>query len=100
MGQKNRRITFRLSEDEYQTLMEKCKFSNSKPSGFILKTVNDMKIIVIPEIKEFRTELRSIGNNLNQLTILANKGLAQFFNLEEMNNSLNNIWKAMSKLRK
>lgn len=100
MGQKNRRITFRLSEDEYQALMEKCKFSNSKPSGFILKAVNDMKIIVIPEIKEFRTELRHIGNNLNQLTILANKGLAQFFNLEEMNNSLNNIWKAMSKLRK
>lgn len=37
-------------------------------------------------------ELRRIGNNLNQMTVLAHQNKAQFFSLEELKKEVGQIW--------
>ena len=45
---------------------------------------------------ETARELRRIGNNLNQITVLAHQKQATFFNLEELKKEVGRLWQSVN----
>ena len=58
----------------------------------------DKEIIVINGLEEAITQLRKIGNNINQLTKLSNQGSITNVNLENVKEELKNIWQLLNLL--
>ncbi|WP_423220366.1 plasmid mobilization protein [Clostridium beijerinckii] len=70
--------------------MEKSKLSQQ---DYLLKCALNKEIIIIDDIKELVTELKRIGNNLNQLTRAIHIGeLPNIGEVEKMNKDLEIVW--------
>ena len=81
MSNRNRRITFRLSDHENNVLKRRAEIANMSMSEFLRHTALNHKIKVIDGLPEFSKELRAIGTNLNQLTRLCNQGRIECLDL-------------------
>jgi hypothetical protein len=64
-------------------------------NGYVLLKDN---IIVIEDLKEFTQELRGIGKNLNQLTILSHQGKINTLDLSSTKQKVNEIWQLLNLL--
>lgn len=73
---------------------------NAKLSSFIRLSVLDKQIVIVDGVKDFNKQLLKIGNNLNQLTILAHKGNISTVNLNETKEVLTNIYKELTRIRR
>ena len=51
-------------------------------SDYVTSCCLGKRIVILDELKEVLRQQKAIGNNLNQLTILANMGKVQFANLD------------------
>ena len=51
-------------------------------SDYVISSCLGKKIIILDGLKEVLRQQKAIGNNLNQLTVLANMGKVQFANLD------------------
>lgn len=66
--QRSKQLNIRISEDEaakLQTLIQKSTLTQSE---YLRKSILNKKITVVQELPEFTTEIKRIGNNLNQIT--------------------------------
>lgn len=67
-----RQISFRVTEDEYKTIMENAKNAGYKTAGSYVRDIARKKRISSPKIdlagaREIAAELRHIGGNINQI---------------------------------
>ncbi len=76
--------------------MEKAKQSKMKLSEYMITSSLEQNIIVEADKSEYITELRRIGNNINQLTKKVNQGILRAINLSEVKKELNKIWQLLS----
>lgn len=67
---------------------------------FLIDTLDKFKINVIEGLLPLPTELRYIGNNLNQLTRLCHEGRISCINLDEFTGKIGEIWKKLNELMK
>ena len=95
---KDKHFNFRVNEKEYNKIKSKIKKSKLNTSEYLLKTAMDKEIIVINGLEEAITQLRKIGNNINQLTKLSNQGSITNVNLENVKEELKNIWQLLNLL--
>ena len=95
---KDNHFNFRVNEKEYNKIKSKIKKSKLNTSEYLLKTAMDKEIIVINGLEEAITQLRKIGNNINQLTKLSNQGSITNVNLENVKEELKNIWQLLNLL--
>ncbi|MFR6659534.1 MAG: MobC family plasmid mobilization relaxosome protein, partial [Clostridia bacterium] len=95
---KDKHFNFRVNEKEYNNIKSKINKSNLNTSEYLLKTAMDKEIIVINGLEEAITQLRKIGNNINQLTKLSNQGSITNVNLENVKEELKNIWQLLNLL--
>lgn len=93
---KNEFIRVRVSEEEKEIITDKALSSYRILSQYIRDCALQKEIIVIDGLKEIDSDLRRIGNNLNQLTALANQGSINCINLDEMKNEVNKIWQSVN----
>ena len=63
-----------LDEKELIQLKDRISKTTLSQSSFIRKSILDKNITVIPGIRELIIEIKRIGNNLNQITRLVNRG--------------------------
>jgi len=68
---KIRRINLRVTETKYQKIVGKAKKANLSISRYVSLSALDKEIIFFDDIKIMNHKLSKIGNNLNQLTVLA-----------------------------
>jgi hypothetical protein len=80
--------------------MKKAEQANRSLSAFIRAALLNESIVYVPEVREFTRELSRIGNNLNQLTVLAHKGHIETVYLNETLDALNNIYKELTRIRR
>ena len=68
-----------LAPEEYQRMMEKAKQCGLSKRALILRLLGGREIRACPsqEIKELRTEIHHIGNNINQIARSVNAGIAR-----------------------
>jgi hypothetical protein len=95
---KNKIITIRVTEQEKEKLIRKSINAELSLSEYLIEQGLDKDIIRIEGLDEFITELRRIGNNINQLTHLANSGAIYTVDLSNTKIELGKIWKAINDL--
>ncbi len=91
-------FAFRIAKEDLNTIRKKANKSEMSVTDFFTKSALGKNIIIIDDLSPMITELKAIGNNLNQLTMLANIGNIQTINLSETRDSLTAIHERLSKI--
>ena len=71
---RKKQLTVRFTEEEYAALKGKCEIAGMKMEPFVRSLVDGCRIKPAPpdSYNKLRQQLSAIGNNLNQLTHVAN----------------------------
>lgn len=96
---KDKIITIRVSEKEKRKLIEKSEIAKLSLSEYLIEKVFDKDIVIVDGLSEVIAELRKIGNNINQLTYLANSGRIYNVDFGEVKQELGKIWNVISELQ-
>ena len=71
---RNRTITIRCTDDEYERIHNKAQRHKLSLSNFVLSSALDKKIVVADGLNEVAKQQKAIGRNLNQIAMLAHEG--------------------------
>ena len=96
---KDKIITIRVNEKEKKKLIEKSKIAKLSLSEYLIEQGLDKEIVIIDGLNEVVTELRRIGNNINQLTYLANSGRIYTADLSEVKQEIVKVWSVINALQ-
>ena len=95
---KDKKINIRLTEKEKNIIESKAKKLNMTITKFIVSSCLKDKIVIVNGLDKVDSELRRIGNNINQLTRLANEKIITVIDLKELRMEVNNIWQLLKQL--
>ena len=84
MRKRNRTITIRCTDDEYERIHSKAQRHMLSLSDFVLRSVLDKKIIVADGLDEVAKQQKAIGRNLNQIAMLAHEGRLHSVRLDDL----------------
>ncbi len=84
MRKRNRTITIRCTDDEYERIHSKAERHELSLSDFILRSALDKKIVVADGLDEVAKQQKAIGRNLNQIAMLAHEGRLHSVRLDEL----------------
>ena len=84
MRKRNRTITIRCTDDEYERIHSKAQRHKLSLSDFVLRSALDKKIVVADELNEVARQQKAIGRNLNQIVMLAHEGRLHSVRLDEL----------------
>ena len=68
-------------------------------SDYVISCCLGKKIIILDGLKDVLRQQKAIGNNLNQLTVLANMGKVQFANLDSAVQEFSKINSALREMQ-
>ena len=95
---KEYRITVRLSPEELKSIEAKAETAHMALSTYIRACALRHKVVVVEGVKECNSELKAIGRNLNQLTVLAHEGRIQLVNLDGVESALEKSYVGIQRL--
>lgn len=84
LRKRNKTLTIRLTEQEYDTILRKTLRSGMSMTDFLIASTEQTQIHVAEDTKPLVTELKRIGNNLNQITAKINAGIFHSYNFQEV----------------
>ncbi len=84
MRKRNRTITIRCTDDEYERIHNKAQRHKLSLSDFVLRSALDKKIVVAEGLDEVAKQQKAIGRNLNQIAMLAHEGRLHSVRLDEL----------------
>lgn len=84
MRKRNKTLTIRLTEKEYDAITKKALRSGMSITDFLVAATEQTQIYVAEDTKPLVTELKRIGNNLNQITARINAGIFHSYNFQEV----------------
>ena len=95
---RNITLSFWLTQEELEGLKTRISNTNLNQSTYIRKSILDKNITVIPGIRDFTIEIKRIGNNLNQITRLANEGSVKIIgnDLSDIKEDLKKVWEQLA----
>ncbi len=79
---KNKQFSIRISEQDLEAIRRKAAQAHMSQSDYVTACCLGKCIVILDGLKEVLRQQKAIGNNLNQLTVLANMGKVQFANLD------------------
>ena len=79
---KNKQFSIRISEQDLATIRRKAVQAHMTQRDYVTTCCLGKHIVILDGLKEVLRQQKAIGNNLNQLTVLANMGKVQFANLD------------------
>ena len=79
---KDKQFSIRISTQDLETIRGKAAQAHMSQSDYVISCCLGKKIIILDGLKEVLRQQKAIGNNLNQLAVLANMGKIQFANLD------------------
>lgn len=95
---KNNMITIRVTKQEKEKLIKKSQKAEMTLSEYLIEQGLERDIIIIEDVRNFVHKLRKIGNNINQLTHLANSGMIKVVYLDGFKEDLKKIWIALNSI--
>ena len=95
---KDKKINIRLTEKEKSIIESKAEKLNMTLTKFIVSSCLKDKIVIVNGLDKVDSELRRIGNNINQLIRLANEKIITVIDLKELRMEVNNIWQLLKQL--
>lgn len=96
---REKQIKFRVTEEELKLIKSKIEDSKLKQTEFFISCATNKEIVIIGGLKELAFEVNKIGNNLNQLTKIANreKEIDQI-ELKKAREELSEVWQLLRQL--
>lgn len=89
----NKQIVIRMTDDNFSRIKKKVAASGMKQQDFLLRAILNKPIVNTDGLRDFVPQLKSIGNNLNQLTHLANAGYPIYISeLTVVRKELHELW--------
>ena len=79
---KGKQFSIRIAAQDLETIRRKAAQAHISQSDYVISCCLGKKIIILDGLKEVLRQQKAIGNNLNQLAVLANMGKVQFANLD------------------
>lgn len=95
---RDKKINIRVTEKEKKQIETKARKCNMSITKYIVSSCLKNKIIVVNGLEKIDTELRRIGNNINQLTRLSNERIINTVDLKELRMEVNSIWQLLKQL--
>jgi len=100
MRKRNISIPIRVTEKELSVIDRKAARARLTRTEYLITCALGKEITLIEDLKPILADLRRVGNNLNQLTRLANMGKIQGVNLGECRAALEQTYTAIHTLAK
>ena len=95
---RNISVPFRVTEKELQEIDRKAAKAKLSRTEYLIACALGKQITLVEDLKPLLAEMRRIGNNINQLTKLANMGKIRETNLTEAKETLEQIYVAIYSL--
>ena len=97
---KNKRITLRVSEADWQKLHDKATSARMTLTDYLRMSGLQKEIVIIDGLDEVIRQQKGIGRNLNQLTTLANMGKVNTVYLQELADAYAQVGSLLSNILK
>lgn len=96
MVHRTRKMTFRLTEEEYNIIQNKVSKAGISQQQFLLRTALEKEIICIKEFQTLMFQTKKIGANINQIARRANEtgGITQQ-EIAEVKEGLEKVWQLL-----
>ena len=79
---KDKQFSIRISAQDLDTICRKAAQAHMTQSDYVTACCLGKRIVILDGLREVLRQQKAIGNNLNQLAVLANMGKVQFANLD------------------
>ena len=79
---KDKQFSIRIATQDLETIRRKAAQAHMSQSDYVTTCCLGKRIVILDGLKEVLRQQKAIGNNLNQLAVLANMGKIQFANLD------------------
>ena len=89
---KENRITLRLTKEQYDSIAAKAEAAQMPVGAYVRAAAVRHKVPVVDGLPEITRELKAIGRNINQLTVLANMGKINAADLSHTTEALYGIY--------
>ena len=96
---KDRQFSIRISEQDLEKIRQKAVQAHMTQSDYVTTCCIGKRIVILDGLKDVLRQQKAIGNNLNQLTVLANLGKVQFANLDSAAQEFSKINTALRELQ-
>ena len=97
---KNKRITLRASETDWQKLHDKADAAHMTLTDYLTACGLQKEIVIIDGLDEVIRQQKGVGRNLNQLTTLANMGKVKTIYLQELTDAYAQVSSLLSEILK
>ena len=98
---KTKRFNFRVSDTMDALIREKAKNAGMSLTDYIILCAINKKVINYDGLRELTTQVKKLGNNVNQLLILSRQGKIKTVNLTATQIELKKIYDLLAdKLRR
>lgn len=89
-------VIIRVTKQEKEKLIKKSQEADMTLSEYLIEQGLERDIIIIEDIRNFVHALRKIGNNINQLTHLANSEIIRTVYLDGFKEDMRKIWTGLN----
>ena len=96
---KDATFSIRISSEDLETIKRKAEQAHLSQSDYVTRCCLGKQVVVIDGLKDVLKQLRAIGNNLNQLAVLANMGRIKLVGLERTARALADIGAVLRELQ-
>ena len=96
MRTRNLSIPFRVTAKELEEIDRKAAKAKLNRTEYLIACALGKQITLVEDLKPLLAEMRRIGNNLNQLTVMARQGRIQFVNFEPFMEVYEKTWQALN----
>ena len=96
---KNKQFSIRISAQDLETIRRKAAQAHMTQSDYVTACCLGKRIVILDGLKDVLRQQKAIGNNLNQLAVLANMGKVQFANLDTATQAFAKINTALRELQ-
>ena len=79
---KDKQFSIRISKQDLEAIRRKAAQAHMTQSDYVIACCLGKRIVIMDGLKNILRQQKAIGNNLNQLAVLANMGKVQFANLD------------------
>jgi hypothetical protein len=95
---KSRKVTYRLTEKDFKRVEKNAKKANLNLSQYLEKLSQEAQVLDFKELEEINYKLSKIGNNINQLTMLAHQGRIKTIDFTDFEKEFSGMWDELIKL--
>lgn len=89
---KNKRLNFRISDEEDAAIRAKAEAANLSITDYVIAAATKKEIISYDGLPDLVTQVKRLGNNLNQLAVMARQNRIQAVYLEDACRELQSIY--------